>query len=89
LLPAGEAAMAHGREVLRSLDLVRVNSRVLEAAGSRLPAEVRSRSCRHVGEVETEVHHRAHHGDHRVGIHLLTAVLEPRAILAPIAPKPI
>jgi hypothetical protein len=33
----------------------------------------------HVGEIEAEVH-RAHHGGHRLGLHLLTAVLEQRAV---------
>ena len=52
LLPAGEAATSRGREVLRSLDLVRVNDRVLEAAGSLLPAEVRSLDAIHLATAQ-------------------------------------
>ena len=34
LLPAGEEALARGRTVLQRLDLVRVNDRILNAAGA-------------------------------------------------------
>jgi predicted nucleic acid-binding protein len=48
LLPAGDEAVARGRSVLRRLDLVRVNDRVLNAAGVLSPAELRSLDAIHV-----------------------------------------
>ena len=48
LLPAGAEAVARGRDVLRRLDLVRVNDRILNAAGLLLPAEVRSLDAIHL-----------------------------------------
>src|SRR5206468_5422333 len=41
LLPAGSDAVAAGRAVLASLELLRVNDRVLEAAGALQPADLR------------------------------------------------
>jgi predicted nucleic acid-binding protein len=52
LLSAGPAAVARGREVLRALDMVRVNDRVLEAAGTLLPAEVRSLDAIHLATAQ-------------------------------------
>ena len=52
LLPAGKAAVSRGREVLLALDLVRINGQVLEAAGSLLPAEVRSLDAIHLATAE-------------------------------------
>lgn len=48
LLPAGEEAVDRGRKVLRRLDLVRVNDRVLNTAGLLLPAELRSLEAIHL-----------------------------------------
>ncbi len=48
LLPAGEDAVARGRDVLATLELVRVNDRVLNAAGALLPAELRSLDAIHL-----------------------------------------
>jgi predicted nucleic acid-binding protein len=48
LLPAGEEAVARGRSVLRRLDLVRVNNRVLDAAGLLLPAGLRTFDAVHL-----------------------------------------
>jgi predicted nucleic acid-binding protein len=48
LLPAGDEAVARGRSVLRRLDLVRVNDRVLNAAGVLSPAELRSLDAIHL-----------------------------------------
>lgn len=48
LLPAGEEAVGRGRAVLRSLDLLRVNDRVLEAAGLLLPLALRSLDAIHL-----------------------------------------
>jgi predicted nucleic acid-binding protein len=48
LLPAGEPAVARGRSVLQRLDLVRVNDRVLNAAGALRPPELRSLDAIHL-----------------------------------------
>ena len=48
LLPAGDEAVARGRSVLQRLDLVRVNDRVLTAAGMLSPAELRSLDAIHL-----------------------------------------
>ena len=37
--------------------------------------------CRHLGEVQPEIRHRAHHDEDRLGGRVLAAVLEQRAIL--------
>ncbi len=41
LLPLGEPAVRRGHEVLARLELIRVSDRILVAAGSLLPAELR------------------------------------------------
>lgn len=48
LLPAGEEAVGRGRAVLRGLDLLRVNDRVLETAGLLLPFALRSLDAIHL-----------------------------------------
>jgi predicted nucleic acid-binding protein len=48
LLPAGAAAVASGRSVLADINLARVNDRVLNAAGSLLPTELRSLDAIHL-----------------------------------------
>lgn len=48
LLSAGEEAIAAGREVLRRLDLVRVNDRILDTAGLLQPPELRSLDAVHL-----------------------------------------
>jgi hypothetical protein len=48
LLPAGEEAVNRGRAVLRGLDLLRVNDRVLDAAGLLLPLALRSLDAIHL-----------------------------------------
>jgi predicted nucleic acid-binding protein len=48
LLPGGELALAAGRRVLARVDLVRVNNRALDLAGSLLPAELRSLDAVHL-----------------------------------------
>lgn len=48
LLDEGEAGLARGREVLGRLNLVRVNDRVLGAAGSLLPNDLRSLDAIHL-----------------------------------------
>lgn len=48
LLDEGEVGVARGREVLSRLNLVRVNDRVLSAAGSLVPSELRSLDAIHL-----------------------------------------
>ena len=48
LLPAGPDALARGQEVLRRLDLVRVNDTLLSAAGVLPPNELRSLDALHL-----------------------------------------
>ena len=48
LLAAGDEALSRGRDVLRRLDLVRVNDRILNAAGLLLPSELRSLDAIHL-----------------------------------------
>jgi predicted nucleic acid-binding protein len=48
LMPAGDEAVARGRNVLERLDLVRVNDRILSAAGVLLPPELRSLDAIHL-----------------------------------------
>ena len=48
LLPAGDEAVARGRSVLQRLDLVRVNDRILDAAGVLRPFELRSLDAIHL-----------------------------------------
>jgi predicted nucleic acid-binding protein len=48
LLQAGDEAVARGRSVLERLDLVRVNDRILNAAGARRPPALRSLDAIHL-----------------------------------------
>ncbi|MGH9125206.1 MAG: type II toxin-antitoxin system VapC family toxin [Acidimicrobiales bacterium] len=48
LLPGGRAAFVRGRQVLTTVDLVRVNERILYAAGALLPADLRSLDAIHL-----------------------------------------
>jgi uncharacterized protein len=48
LLSFGDVALARGRRVLRTIELLRVNDRVFDAAGTLLPAEVRSLDAIHL-----------------------------------------
>lgn len=52
LLPAGDEAVARGRSVLQRLDLVRVNDRVLNAAGVLHPPEFRSLDAIHLATAQ-------------------------------------
>lgn len=52
LLPSGETALRRGREALSRLDLVRVNDRVLDAAGVLLPPEIRSLDAIHLATAQ-------------------------------------
>lgn len=48
LLGEGDEAIGRGRVVLSRLDLVRVNDRVLDAAGTLFPADLRSLDAIHL-----------------------------------------
>lgn len=52
LQPAGDEAVTRGRHVLRHLDLVRVNDRILNAAGLLHPPELRSLDAIHLATAE-------------------------------------
>lgn len=48
LLPLGESAARRGQEVLARLELIRISDRILAAAGSLLPAELRTLDAIHL-----------------------------------------
>jgi len=48
LMPSGPEAVARGEQVLRRIELVRVNDRVLSEAGRMEPAELRSLDAIHL-----------------------------------------
>jgi uncharacterized protein len=52
LLPAGDEAMSRGRAVLQRIDLVRVNDRVLNTAGTLRPPELRSLDAIHLAAAQ-------------------------------------
>lgn len=52
LLPLGSAAVQRGQDVLSRLELVRISDRVLGAAGSLLPAELRSLDAIHLATAQ-------------------------------------
>jgi uncharacterized protein len=52
LLPLGAAAVRRGQQVLARLELIRVSDRILEEAGSLLPAEVRSLDAIHLATIQ-------------------------------------
>jgi predicted nucleic acid-binding protein len=52
LLPLGRPAVERGRSVLARIDLVRVNDRVLDAAGALLPVHVRSLDAIHLATAQ-------------------------------------
>lgn len=52
LIPAGDDAVARGRDVLQRLDLVRVNDRILHAAGGLRPPELRALDAIHLATVQ-------------------------------------
>ena len=52
LLPCGADAMTAGRGVLARCDLVRINDRILNLAGTLLPPELRSLDAIHLATAE-------------------------------------
>lgn len=52
LLLEGEAGVARGRAVLGRIDLIRINDRILNAAGVLLPPELRSLDAIHIASAQ-------------------------------------
>jgi predicted nucleic acid-binding protein len=52
LLPLGPEAVRRGREVLARVDLLRINDRVLDAAGLLAPSELRSLDAIHLASAQ-------------------------------------
>ena len=52
LLPAGDEAVTRGRTVLQRIDLVRVNDRILNAAGVLRPPPLRSLDAIHLATAQ-------------------------------------
>ena len=52
LLPAGDEAVARSRTVLQRIDLVRVNDRILNAAGGLRPLDLRSLDAIHLATAQ-------------------------------------
>jgi uncharacterized protein len=52
LLPLGSEAVRRGRDVLARVELLRVNDRVLDAAGQMEPADLRSLDAIHLASAE-------------------------------------
>jgi uncharacterized protein len=52
LLPLGEAALRAGRDVLATVELVRINDRLLDSAGSLLPPQLRSLDAIHLATAQ-------------------------------------
>jgi predicted nucleic acid-binding protein len=52
LLPLGPEAVRRGQDVLARVDLARVNDRVLSAAGTLLPADLRSLDAIHLATAQ-------------------------------------
>jgi hypothetical protein len=52
LIPLGPDPVRRGREVLARVDLLRVSDRVLDAAGSLAPADLRSLDAIHLASAE-------------------------------------
>src|SRR6266540_2477060 len=52
LLPLGPDAVRRGRDVLARVELLRINDRVLDAAGQLAPADLRSLDAIHLASAE-------------------------------------
>jgi predicted nucleic acid-binding protein len=52
LLPLGSEAVQRGRQVLARVDLLRINDRVLDAAGLLAPADLRSLDAIHLASAD-------------------------------------
>ena len=51
-MPSGDAAVARGEDVLRRIQLLRVNDRVLREAGRMEPADLRSLDAIHLASAQ-------------------------------------
>jgi hypothetical protein len=52
LLPLGDAAVRRGHDVLARLELIRINDRILTAAGALLPQELRTLGAIHLATAQ-------------------------------------
>jgi predicted nucleic acid-binding protein len=52
LLPAGPAAVAAGRAVLATIELVRISDRIVDTAASLLPTDLRSLDAIHLATAQ-------------------------------------
>lgn len=52
LMPLGPTAVRRGMDVLARVDLVRINDRILVAAGALVPAEIRSLDAIHLATAQ-------------------------------------
>ena len=52
LLPLGAAALQRGQDVLSRLELIRISDRILAAAGSLLPPELRTLDAIHLATAQ-------------------------------------
>jgi len=52
VLPAGDKALTRARQVLARVDLIRINDRVLDAAGGLRPLDLRSLDAIHLATAE-------------------------------------
>lgn len=52
LLPLGEPAAGRGRDVIGGVELIRVNDRILTAAGALLPEELRTLDAIHLATAQ-------------------------------------
>jgi uncharacterized protein len=52
LLPAGPEAVGRGADVLRRIDVIRINDRILKVAGTMLPPELRSLDAIHLATAQ-------------------------------------
>lgn len=52
LLPLGDEAVRRGVDVLTRIDIIRINDRVLDAAGAMLPTELRSLDAIHLATAQ-------------------------------------
>jgi predicted nucleic acid-binding protein len=48
LLPLGDAALRRGHDIIAGLELIRINDRILTAAGALLPEELRTLDAIHL-----------------------------------------
>jgi uncharacterized protein len=52
LLPLGDAALRRGHDIIAGLELIRINDRILTAAGALLPEELRTLDAIHLATAQ-------------------------------------